>query len=502
MKRLPINLEPPIRSYAYDTFTNIVANNDSTTGKCLTKLTLSAELSECKVETHNVSIESAGHNIAVFGESFSTDMQVKITKATSSKQLFSVYVERNIMAHSFSRITFAVTGKRNEDGQLELWGIDLYASKKICKMHQEELSKVILQEIHKYSSGYLRGSVNNDQIIFEFSYDGDNWEDVACYEMKEELYSDIQVEIQIHHPSYMYYDWVFSNYITIRADLEFGLPLEYLSQPRKSFSYYTMNPLVSYQKRRFSFLTGIHKSLADYVKIMIDHDYYVELELDEYYVFETYASKRKMHYSHQNLIFGYDDEKKVFHCVSFVEGRTVESVIAMDRLDGASQFERTTDYFYTLECDFDEESIQFKMDYFLHVLKQYLFGIDDYTKYNGLAATRNVDSGVKIYDAILYDIKYKERFMHDVRISYLLYEHKKLMLERLSFIQARGFLNHEKMESLIQDYKEVYRLAGLLKNKMIKNKLLGTDKFDSRLKQIITNMKETEENVLWKLTHE
>ncbi|SET14494.1 hypothetical protein [[Clostridium] polysaccharolyticum] len=425
MPKLPVNVNTKIRSYAYDAFTNLIADNEMTTNLCLACFWISMEECDYEMVYQNVTVLKKEQDISVYGKPYETDMELKITKDVQVGQEIVLFMKRHTIAHTRSRLEIHFSGVRMDNGKVESWWIERCAGGKCSYFENGKEQNLVMNRSDKYEPYYIKFLYQEQTVLFQYSRDNVDWIELGTVNVQLKNYSTIQWEIRILCPGYMYYDWLFSNYIQLQYDSTYGLPLEHTSLTRKSFSYYTANALLDYARIEHSFLCFTKKSLVEFTKMMIDTKKYLEVELDEFYVQGTCAQKAQFHFSHQNLIYGYDDEKEVIYCISFIEGKLNETVIRMEDYEVAYQSKRRTSCFYILEHEYDWEVVHFKLDHFLAELKEYLESTVSVRKYGGCTDSTTNISGIKIYDAILYDADYQKLFLNDIRISYILYEHKK-----------------------------------------------------------------------------
>ena len=105
--------------------------------------------------------------------------------------------------------------------------------------------------------------------------------------------------------------------------------------------------------------------------------------------------------------------------------------------------------------------------------------------------------GVEVYDKVLERINYQmslEEPDFDVRALHVMYDHKVLMLERIKYLMANGYLNYD--EDLIKSYEEVVKNMLAARNLLLKISLNGNTSEASRFKTYFNIAKEKEVAVL------
>ena len=105
--------------------------------------------------------------------------------------------------------------------------------------------------------------------------------------------------------------------------------------------------------------------------------------------------------------------------------------------------------------------------------------------------------GVEVYDVALSRIMQQmeaDEPDFDVRALHIMYDHKVLMLERIKYLMANGYLNYD--EDLITSYKEVVKNMKAARNLLIKISINEDVREASRFKTYFQIAKEKEVAVL------
>ena len=101
--------------------------------------------------------------------------------------------------------------------------------------------------------------------------------------------------------------------------------------------------------------------------------------------------------------------------------------------------------------------------------------------------------GIDIYDFILQKTGYLNQFITDLRMSYTLYEHKCLMLERIKYLISRNILEDN---GEIQDMSYIVERAEKIKNASAYYKMTGKRKIDAQdIKDFLVFLKKSEESL-------
>lgn len=255
-----------------------------------------------------------------------------------------------------------------------------------------------------------------------------------------------------------YQEWIYNYFIqlTVPKDHELGHRLDF-SVPRLLESLPWLNAERIERKLSMDICSG---SYVQFLINAISRGKYIFTLLDTYYN-HNYSSYQKEHYPHEHLIYGYDDEKRIFlFADNFNMGKYAYGVMTFKEAENANSGlieEGMTDwydgtYLLSYRKQYDYGMCVFK-DYYKHVfnlkvsyklLNDYLLKRPtefDWTLPNSLASK---DSkiygkcwGMGIYNYMNEYIDIIERNKRqdiDFRFFYVLYEHKKLMKEIVRYI--------------------------------------------------------------------
>ena len=190
-------------------------------------------------------------------------------------------------------------------------------------------------------------------------------------------------------------------------------------------------------------------NIVDFVKANIDDGAYSLVFLNEWAIPHK-LSYQKTHWYHESLVYGYDDEKELVHCISFDENQVFTSfevdyhsfwdgfqLICNDPSD-ISEYQR---YIYLLEPR--DMTYSFDMAKFTHQLENYLGGTADLIdKYNldlfDFPTEREdwtYTFGCNIYSRWVDILKAAcDREPFNYLEFHIVAEHKKLMLKRLEYL--------------------------------------------------------------------
>ena len=117
------------------------------------------------------------------------------------------------------------------------------------------------------------------------------------------------------------WDWLYSNYIQLiyqNPDLFEDQPLKFYKLSLNSGYVWDADcPVLIYDRISRDMISFFDKDIINLICFAIDNGKYPMLYLDEYYL--SYRSQyQRVHYIHENLFWGYDEEKELLKGLSYV----------------------------------------------------------------------------------------------------------------------------------------------------------------------------------------
>src|SRR5699024_5204376 len=240
----------------------------------------------------------------------------------------------------------------------------------------------------------------------------------------------------------------------------------------------------------------------------IKNDKYICTMLNEFYV-PNRSSYRKEDFEHDVLIYGCSTEKKRINIIGYNEKKEYKvSSISYDEFCEA---------FRTSNSMLKRIGVNWSRYYFdINVLENslfdYLFGVNCMEKLDNYIDTEKGDLsfflgkfslhkriawGLDIYPAIIEYVLWKKELLStlDIRIFYILYEHKRCMRKRLSLLEKKITFN---INYSIKAYEYLEEEAKIILYRSMKYNISSTAK-GSALDMIIKkvkNIRKVERNCL------
>ena len=308
--------------------------------------------------------------------------------------------------------------------------------------------------------------------------------------------------------------WIFSNYIQLRcyniqeiftgddmllADIMPG------SSSLKECPYLITSLLTKEQ------IDSYCGNIIDFIIKTINLNGYVYGVFDEAKILSDSDVEVDYKFPHELFIYGYDLEKEVFHVgdftftdrystntVSFKDvQRGYEDITASDDHMFKDDYKGTRGLFVILK---NTDTTYYDVDITLirDTLREYL-NSEDTKNHFRMMRNRFSDTtfGVDVYERVykrIMDQMQREEPDYDIRALHVMYDHKVLMLERIKYLMANGYLNYD--ETLIKNYELVVKNMQTARNLLIKISINDDVRQASKFKMYFDIAKEKEVSVL------
>ena len=347
---------------------------------------------------------------------------------------------------------------------------------------------------------YVKLHKDENVISAYASKNGTDWIFIDQKELPN-IYREKALNIGIHmYLGKNYFDiWKNMNFIQLiynEKNLYKGIYLDYYFFPRKnvdnSYSYF-VNFIDTHYDSLYDAM-DCFESIHEYIRWNINHSYYLNICLDEYYVIDR-LSNNKTHYDHYNLFYGFDDEKRVYNIMGYGKNSTpIISEISYDVLN--QEIITSVNIVRYKYSSNDVSTLKFNIKSVIINLYEFLHSLDSSEKVSNLLTEEELWYGISIINKLaLTEI---ERVKNDKRITFCLAEHSKLMRERLKFLFENGYLENADFEWLSPKCDEIVNITSALLGLIIKNmfKSVDSEKINKMLLQLYDKQKEFCENLL------
>ena len=292
-----------------------------------------------------------------------------------------------------------------------------------------------------------------------------------------------------------YLDWFYSNFIQIKCYKEIENSLDNIG-----FMYYDSigyrSPYIELQTVHQTNLRDLNIHMHDFICKNIDSEGYVEIYLDDFYVPQrnTYL---KFHFFHSSLIYGYDRENQLYYTLSYNDkGEYSPSLVSFKQFeiayDASQEFvtkSSWSDRIYIFNyADYD---YKFNKDLVKLSLKDYLNSTNQFDIYRR-EYNRSIECvfGIATYGKLLSYLKIlkSENIMLDYRVFYFIYEHKKIMFDRLCYMQTNKLSD----ANFVYDYQLIVDLSHTLHRNALKYFVSNNKNALDHMYELISQIYESE----------
>lgn len=288
------------------------------------------------------------------------------------------------------------------------------------------------------------------------------------------------LSIMAHDEDYL--PWFHSNYIQLCAlrdyKVPFDLPLDFYMGPRKDSNYYVNTNWLTFISTERKLVENTCGDIIKYVIACIDQDHYVALHIDEYYMEDRWAYRSRK-WDHENLIFGYDLDRQIFHIIGFkgTNRKFEASEISFEVFKQA--YEQIDDrypndwrsqilLFRKVHRDIGpfKGNYSFDLDLVIRTLEEFLES-EDASKKFGMFQNRlsHLAFGLEVYDTIKKNLPV---YWSDYRPMHVLLEHKSCMVERVQYMKDNGYLAEEEYAYLHESYSRMVRACMVMRSTQLR----------------------------------
>ena len=263
------------------------------------------------------------------------------------------------------------------------------------------------------------------------------------------------------------YNWKYMNYLQLSyTENAHFVWLDYYLYPRKNYSFNHSQQFLDITSTPLYEVYELHGSIADGVLWYLKHGYYVEVTLDEYYVPER-AATGKNHFYHNNLLYGFSADESEFYGLGYKDKLQVATISK----NLVNEYIKEDSLVKLYKYNPNNLAIPFDMKRFIELLKGFVQGESTGLGFSNILPEDNYTYGLKVFEVMLQEQRAKYVIQHDQRVVYLIYEHAKLMAERLEFFRHRRYLSEDEFERLEYLCTEMVRCIESMKNLVLKNKI-------------------------------
>ncbi|MBP2000603.1 hypothetical protein J2Z69_001634 [Paenibacillus shirakamiensis] len=249
-------------------------------------------------------------------------------------------------------------------------------------------------------------------------------------------------------------------------------------------------PWLEYHRTDQKSLARLDVDIHHFIIDHIDRGYYCFTYVNDFYIPHT-LSYQKYQFTHDIFIFGYDLNRQLYHVAIFDDQRQFSMrELSFEDFDQAYHSETRQDYISMLRkvapSEYDSYKYDMKIGHYDFDLELMVDMMDDYLHGRNtrerLRLYQNPEDGfygMDIYKGLhqFFTLLYEDKINLDVRQLHLLWEHKKLMISRILYLQEQGYLEETKsLDAFRKIEKDIHMLRSmLLKYFIVQNKAIITN---------------------------
>lgn len=286
--------------------------------------------------------------------------------------------------------------------------------------------------------------------------------------------------------------WIYSEFIqmyTFRVREEEKVDVRLYNKDNEMFKYEPLHEAIIAPKR---LVYG--EQIIDVYKAMLNSEQYIYDFVDKYYI-KSYGFEEN--YIHDLLIYGYDDDRQMFYAYAYNGNKLRKFDIPYNEYIAAynSEYMQSRLHITTLYRKKDEE-FHVNINKIGTYLRDYLNGVNTYNRESlQKVELYKPQFGLNMYDELKYMIDYAREKMIKVDMPniYCVYDHKRLMRERIIYLDEHTDLKcSDDLKDKFQSLEQSGNIFALLSMKLNVKKMNSMNDYNHLMKRIDI-LKETEE---------
>lgn len=332
------------------------------------------------------------------------------------------------------------------------------------------------------------------EIIEAYLYEGKQqhllWQK-ALPEWKEKTG---RIGVQVRGNANTYYPWLYRNFIQVSCDIHsVNRPVDFFYGVEKDWNFHWINYFLNFNEIPQHMIT--HYGVLPFIRECIDKGKYIELRLDQYHI-QNRDEYHRHHFSHQNLIYGYDDSQKLVYLLGYANaGQMVKTELSYADLKYQFIKRKCVTDIFVIEYKQEAYGFEYQGKYITMMMHQYLDSYNSSFNLGHLIEPRTRVYGIAYYNELLTE-KGMQMLLSDRRAVHLLYEHKALMKERLKYIIYHEAENNDELNRYPEAYSEVVRMAFNIRSLAVKYEISPDENIAGKIKELLRKMCTLEKRVL------
>ncbi|MCR5020528.1 hypothetical protein [Ruminococcus sp.] len=263
-----------------------------------------------------------------------------------------------------------------------------------------------------------------------------------------------------------YNKWLVQNFIQLKFNVEHDPYMNYSGFIRQNSKTYGVNPFIRFQYETSETIDTWYGSLRKFLIDRLKHSVYVQLDLNELFLPGSRYYEQECHV-HENMVYGFDEDRQTFLLINIFNGKPKKLEVSFETLENA--WVRTEAIGFCFSPDHNPYELDISHVY--TEICDYLSGRNTTEDHAHLAEVDHGIFGYAIYNELLHDPDAFQAFLRDIRVSYLLFEHKKCMRHRFTYFYEMGMIAEYDYSILKQEINSVCDISQKLMLLALKNSL-------------------------------
>lgn len=491
VKKLSINKNPYVRSFPYHTFIDIVCNNDLTNSSKIAEFEiLNEKIDFWDIYTSKTTYEILDAKVCVFSNPYVEKNNFKIYRRIKENDEITVKINKHLFTNAWSNINFFISdsNKLQEIPNFEKNAPSVTFSRGIgygFYMHIAGLFHSLFKTRKLIFPYYIKIETTKSMIRFSFR-DKDDWKKLTTLEYNYSENNCLGIDLNI--ADNQYYNWIFTNFINLQGNLTDLVRLDWINTPKRNYKFYSINPMITFENVELGILNSYE--MFECIRNNIDNNKYIEIYLNEKYINNT-LFYQKYDFVHENLCYGYDEDNKLIFLVNMRDGKPNLIEVYIDDFLKGFFYNNNNNFVNTFLYNTDEAYYRFNKKYMILNLRQYLRGANISENFGFCSNVENKTYGIDIYDLLATEEGIL-KLLDDKRISFLIYEHKKIMCDRIQFLYERKEFGNDDYLKFYSVFQDNLNNSELLLMLVLKNSIKSINDINSKINNLIKKIKNNE----------
>ena len=477
-KILPINSKPYMHTYTHHGYFHAITSSDDKV--CTDEKGTVADIKVQDFDVYDWTIDNEklqysiteNKHIIFRADKWNQGMNMSFYRECQYNDMLRLTIYKQLYSNAWSNISIFITRK----GTLKL------TRQSSCDVTFGNFSKDgIYYSIEKGLHNRLRYTSKKDITIemevednnvFIKYCDDDCSSDRILISRLEGDSRDYYIGFIVNLGNSIYYEWMFSNYIQIYADTTAIMPIDFVVNWHKDWSVHTANHLIDYAGIEQKDVKRLNVSLLDFIKKKIDMNNYIEIELNDNMKWNI-PDEKYGKYFHQNLIYGYSDEKECLYVLYYNKGNLAQTQITYSDFESDRN---SKDYrmIYMLRYNPCYEKFCLSIKRLLQIFSEYQSG-DNISYYDNFYDDTML--GINAYKLFCSN-EFSNLITDDLRVPHLLYERTICNIDRIKYLYDSGVFTELEYEELLAILKVEERALLLARNIVLRNRIKGEKTLD------------------------